>query len=186
MKRTSIKKQLINALAVTAITTSSLGGVLLTSPMAMTTASAASTRAIKYSEKDAVKKFQKEFKGSKVTEIQLEEFAGSYRYEISGRDDTKEHNLYLNAKTGKVTDKHSERLDSDDDDTALDLSKLINRQQATKIAEKAAKSGKAHDWTLSYDDGNPVWEIEVGKGSKQHDVKVNADNKKVISNELDD
>lgn len=186
MKQTSIKKQLINALAVTVITTSSLGGVFLASPAAMTNASAASTSAIKYSEKDAVKKFQKEFKDSKVTEIQLEEFAGSYRYEVSGRDNTKEHNLYINAKNGKVTDKHSERLDNNDDDTALDLSKLISRKQATKIAEKAAKSGKAHDWTLSYDDGNPVWEIEVGKGHKQHDVKVNADTKKVISNEVDD
>lgn len=186
MKTSSMKQRLINTLAVTVISTSSLGGIFLASPAAMATVSAASTSTIKYSEKDAVKKFQKEFKDSKVTEIQLEEFAGSYRYEISGRDNTKEHNLYINAKNGQVTDKHSERLDNDDDDTALDLSKLISRKQATKIAEKAAKSGKAHDWTLSYDDGNPVWEIEVGKGHKQHDVKVNADTKKVISNEIDD
>lgn len=47
MKQTSIKKRLVNALAVTVIATSSLGGVFLASPVAMTTASAASTSAIK-------------------------------------------------------------------------------------------------------------------------------------------
>ncbi|WP_295745544.1 PepSY domain-containing protein [uncultured Limosilactobacillus sp.] len=185
MKTTTFKKRLVNALAVTVITTSSLGGVFLASPLVMTTASA-NADTIKITEKDAVKKFKKEFKDSRVTEIQLEKKGGSYRYEISGMDNSKEHNMDVNAKSGKVIHKSSEKLDDDDQESALDLDKLITRKQATKVAEKAANSGKAHNWSLSYDDGTPVWEIEVGHGHKQHDVKVNANNKKVISNTQDD
>ncbi|WP_295729460.1 PepSY domain-containing protein [uncultured Limosilactobacillus sp.] len=182
MKTSSLKKQLINGLAITVLTTSALGGVAI----AATPSVSASTSAIQISEKTAVKKFQKTFKNSKVVEVQLEKKMGGYRYEISGRDDQQEHDLTINAKSGKIINKHSEQLDDDDQDTALDLSKLITRKQATKIAEKAAKSGKATSWDLSYENGTPVWEIEVSHGHQQHDVKINADNQKVISNEQDD
>ena len=70
--------------------------------------------------------------------------------------------------------------------TNLDLDKAISRKQANKIAEKAAKKGQGQSWTLENDNGTPVWDVEVVNGQKSTEVKVNAQNKKVISVEADD
>ena len=185
MKKQSFKKQLTHLLAVTVLTASSLGGIAL---VASPTVSAAtvSTSKIKLNEKDAVKKFHKQFKNTKVDEIQLETKGNKFVYEISGTDNQKEYSADIDAKSGKVTNTKSETLENGEQKTNLDLDKAISRKQANKIAEKAAKKGQGQAWTLENDNGTTVWDVEVVNGPKSTDVKVNAQNKKVISIEADD
>ena len=180
MKKQSFKKQLTHLLAVTVLTASSLGGIALVASPTV------STSKIKLNEKDAVKKFHKQFKNTKVDEIQLETKGNKFVYEISGTDNQKEYSADIDAKSGKVTNTKSETLESGEQKTNLDLDKAISRKQANKIAEKAAKKGQGQAWTLENDNGTPVWDVEVVNGPKSTDVKVNAQNKKVISIEADD
>lgn len=185
MKQCKIKKTMFNLLAVTALTTSSLGGLILLEPT--TTINAASAQQIKLTEQDAVKKFNKQFKNIKVTEIQIEKKNNHFEYEVSGTDNQKEYTVDINAKTGKVTNANSEQLDNGEQKTALDLSKVISRKQANKIAERAVDNSKGHSWTLENENGVPVWEVEVINDDQQStEVKINAQTKKVISTQADD
>lgn len=185
MKKQSFKKQLTHLLAVTVLTTSSLGGIALATSPAVSAATV-STSKIKLNEKDAVKKFHKQFKNAKVDEIQLETKGNKFVYEISGADNQKEYSADIDAKSGKVTNTKSGALKNGEQKTNLDLDKAISRKQANKIAEKAAKKGQGQSWTLENDNGTPVWVVEVVNGQKSTKVKVNAQNKKVISAKADD
>src|SRR5699024_7689631 len=155
MKKQSFKKQLTHLLAVTVLTTSSLSGITLATSQAVSAATV-STSKIKLNEKDAGKKFHKQFKNDKIDEIQLETKGKKYGYEISGEDNQKEYSADIDEKSGKVNNTKSEALDNGEQKTNLDLDKAISRKQANKIAEKAAKKGQGQSWTLENDNGTPV------------------------------
>jgi uncharacterized membrane protein YkoI len=180
----SLKKRAIHLLAAAVLTTSAVSGVSL---IAAPTVSAAkvSTSQIKLDERAAVKKFNNKYADAKVDEIQLETKGNKYVYEISGFDSDKEYSANVNAKTGKVTKAHSEKLEQNDDKTALDLDKAISRKEANRLAEKATRKGHGQSWTLETDNGTTIWEVEVVDGHKSTDVKINAHDKKVISTEAD-
>ena len=107
MNKQSCKKQLTHLLAVTVLTTSSLSGITLATSPAVSAATV-STSKIKLNEKDAVKKFHKQFKNVKIDEIQLETKGNKFVYEISGADNQKEYSADIDAKSGKVTNTKSE------------------------------------------------------------------------------
>lgn len=180
----NIKQRTITLLAVTTLTTSALGGIAINHENAST--ATASTKQIKIDENTAVKKFKQKFKDSKVNEIQLESNRGQYQYEVSGFDGNKEYTADVNAKTGKVTKTETERLDQDEQKSNdLDLSQLISRKQATKIAEKQVKGSHAKEWVLENEDGTPTWKVTVHKDGQSTDVKINAQNKQVLQAEKD-
>lgn len=149
----------------------------LNSIVPLTTLQAASKQ-IKVSQAKAVKIFKQTYGNKKINEITLEKQAGKYVYEIDGFSSTHEYTVVINAQTGKVIRKHSER-DHDHHGSGLNLKKTISKAAAEKIAKKHVK-GSASKWTLEKDDGLSVWEIKIGA----KDVKINALNKKLI--EIDD
>lgn len=175
---------LAHLMAVTLLLGTTGGTVLTTVP----TVSAASvnTSQIKLDEQAAIKKFNQKYANAKVEGITLESHFKKYRYEITGFDNSKEYTVEINAKTGKILKSESEQLDKNDQNTALDLSKLISRKKATKAAEKAAKKGQAQEWTLETENGQAIWEVKVVNGHQDTDVKVNADNGNVLNVEQDD
>lgn len=184
MSQQSLKKTAAHLLAAVVLTTSTVSGVSLATTPTISAAKV-STSQIKLNEKAAVKKFNNKYTNAKVDEIQLETKGNKYVYEISGFDNDKEYSANVNAKSGKVTRAHSEKLDKNDNKTALDLNKVISRKKANSLAEKAAKKGQGLAWTLETDNGTTVWEVEVVDGHKSTDVKINAQNKKIISTEVD-
>lgn len=155
-----------------------------------TIAQAASTSSIKVSQASAVKKFNQKFPGKKVNSINLEKDNGRYVYAITGFDQSIEYEVEVNAKSGKVI--HSEKESLDDDDyemSTLDTSKTISRNEATKIAEKAAKKGKAQSWELKQESPDmAIWEVEVKRPGHfaNKNVTINAQSKKILNIEYDD
>ena len=80
----------------------------------------------------------------------------------------------------------SEKLDLDDRlDKTINLDNVISRKQATKIAEKKVK-GTAEEWKLKQDHNKAYWKITVNDGSKKHEVKIDAETKKVVEVDHDD
>ncbi|QNQ81088.1 PepSY domain-containing protein [Lactobacillus sp. PV034] len=141
---------------------------------------------IKLSQADAISKFHKQYSGKDVKEINLKPEKNKYVYEIEGFDRTHEYEVKIDANTGKILSHKSEKSNLDQlNEQALDVDKLISRNQATKIAEKKVK-GTATAWDLTHDNKKTVWEVEVTKGNKKHEVTINAETKKVISVEKDD
>ena len=146
----------------------------------------AKTSTIKLSQADAISKFHKQYSGKDVKEINLETDKNKYVYEIEGFDRTHEYEVKIDANSGKILSHKSEKSNLDElNEQALDVDKLISRKQATKIAEKEV-DGSATSWKLTHDDKKTVWEVEVTKGNRKQEVKINAETKKVISVKNDD
>ncbi|MGM9906694.1 PepSY domain-containing protein [Limosilactobacillus sp.] len=180
-KPSSLKSRLVRMMAVTVLTTGAIAGASFAIAPTIINAAQADTANIKLNQKQAVKKFNQQFKDAKVTEITLEPKGKGYRYQIDGFDKDQEYTASINAKSGKVVWSHSTKRDQDDEFHALDLGKTISRQSATKLAEQTAKNGQAREWKLENDDGQQVWEVDVANGTHTTEVKINALTKDIIS-----
>lgn len=113
-------------------------------------------------------------------ELEFEHKYDAWDYEIEILRGTTDHEVHVNAVTGKVQGSHSEH--EDDHEHAVDPSKPLAVAGAMKLAQKKAK-GRVADWSLEYDEGHPEYEFSIGDKPHQVDVKVNADTKRAY---LDD
>lgn len=180
-KPSSLKSRLVRMMAVTILTTSAIAGASFAIAPTIINAAQADTTDIKLSQKQAVKKFNQQFKDAKITEITLKPKGKDYRCQIDGFDKDQEYTAIINAKTGKIAWSHSTKLDHDEEFYALNLDKTISRQVATTLAEQTAKNGHAREWKLENDDGQQVWEVDVVNKTHTIEVKINALTKDIIS-----
>lgn len=141
---------------------------------------------IKIDQQAAIDQFNKKYQNKQLEEVELESEHGKYVYTVKGFDNSKEYEVEVNAKTGKTISSESEKLDHDDKNYALDPNKAISRDDASQVAEKAAKKGSSIEWKLKQDKKNQaVWEVKVKDGQKVKEVKLDAASKKVLKVEND-
>ncbi|CCI81861.1 PepSY domain-containing protein [Lactobacillus hominis] len=186
--KTNIKKLSLGA----AVLGLAFGGTSLTlinqahaSTGTETTKQANTSGTINLSQNDAINKFNEKFGSNSIKEIELKHKKNSYVYEIEGFDSEKEYKIKIDANTGKILKVKSEKLDADDKEEALDITGLINRSEATKIAQSKS-SGQAVKWSLEMDDKQPVWEVKLKDGDKDTEVKIDAKTQKVLKTKTDD
>ncbi|EGO8712323.1 peptidase propeptide and YPEB domain protein [Enterococcus faecalis] len=150
------------------------------------------TSAVAVSLEKVTTAFEKKYPEAKITSLQLDTDFGRYFYEIEGVDQQKEYQVEVNAETGEFTKEKVETLDVDEQngvkmqEEALDLTKIISREQATTLAEKAAKVGQATDWKLEKELGITYWEVKVKEGQQKIEVKIDAHSGKILTTERDD
>lgn len=150
------------------------------------------TSAVAVSLEKVTTAFEKKYPEAKITSLQLDTDFGRYFYEIEGVDQQKEYQVEVNAETGEFTKEKVETLDADEqngvkmEEEALDLTKIISREQATTLAEKEAKVGQATDWKLEKELGITYWEVKVKEGQQKIEVKIDAHSGKILTTERDD
>ena len=150
------------------------------------------TSAVAVSLEKVTTAFEKKYPEAKITSLQLDTDFGRYFYEIEGVDKQKEYQVEVNAETGEFTKEKVETLDADEQngvkmqEEALDLTKIISREQATTLAEKEAKVGQATDWKLEKELGITYWEVKVKEGQQKIEVKIDAHSGKILTTERDD
>lgn len=186
--RTNIKRLSLGA----AVLGLAFGGTSLTlinqahaSTGAQTTEQTKTSSTINLSQNEAINKFNEKFGSKSIKEIELKHKKNNYVYEVEGFDSEKEYKIKIDANTGKILKAKSENLDADDKEDALDLTGLISRSEATKIAQSKG-SGQAVKWSLEMDDKQPVWEVELKDGDKETEVKIDAKTQKVLKTKTDD
>lgn len=141
---------------------------------------------IKVSQSEAVDKFNKKFVNSKIKSIDLQSNGSKYIYSIEGFDSSREHEMTIDAETGKELHSYSGHLEADErHESGLNLNKVISRTEAGKIAESHA-NGTAIEWKLEMDDGQPIWDVTVENGTHRTEIKINAETKHVLETEHDD
>lgn len=141
---------------------------------------------IKIDQQAAIDKFNQKYQNKQVNEVELENDNGKYVYKIKGFDNTNEYKVEVNAKNGKILSNKSEKLDKNDKKYTLDLNKVISRDEASQIAEKAAKKGSSVEWKLEQEKENQaVWEVKIKDGRTVKEVKIDAGSKKILSVEND-
>ena len=150
------------------------------------------TSAVAVSLEKVTTAFEKKYPEAKITSLQLDTDFGRYFYEIEGVDQQKEYQVEVNAETGEFTKEKVETLDADEQngvkmqEEALDLTKIISREQATTLAEKETKVGQATDWKLEKELGITYWEVKVKEGQQKIEVKIDAHSGKILTTERDD
>ncbi|MCD7132005.1 PepSY domain-containing protein [Limosilactobacillus balticus] len=141
---------------------------------------------IKIDQQAAIDKFNQRYQNKQINEVELESDNGKYVYTIKGFDNANEYKVKVNAKDGKAISNKSEKLDKNDKKYTLDPSKTISRDEASQIAEKAAKKGSSIEWKLEQEKENQaVWEVQVKDGRTVKEVKIDAGSKKVLEVETD-
>lgn len=185
--RTNIKRLSLGA----AVLGLALGGTSLTlinQAQASTGGQAAeqtqTSNSINLSQSDAINKFNEKYGSKSIKGIELKNKKNKYIYEVEGFDSEKEYKVKIDASSGNILKAKSENLDADDKEDTLDLSGLISRSEATKLAQTKA-SGKAVKWSLEMDDKQPVWEVELRDGNKETEVKIDAKSQKILRTKTD-
>ena len=141
---------------------------------------------IKIDQQAAIDKFNQKYQNKQINEVELESDNGKYVYTIKGFDNANEYKVKVNAKDGKVISNKSEKLDKNDKKYTLDPSKTISRDEASQIAEKAAKKGSSIEWKLEQEKKNQaIWEVKVKDGRTVKEVKIDAGSKKILEVETD-
>ncbi|OCA92873.1 PepSY domain-containing protein [Pseudobacillus wudalianchiensis] len=129
-------------------------------------------------------------KGGTVTDIELESDEGSKKYDIEILKQNREFDIEIDAATGKVM-KYNEEIQSKNDSEEKDfkqqnLSPNVSLEEAKKIALDRVK-GTVTEAELEDDHNRLVYEFEISTANDHEiEVKVNAENGKVLNVELDD
>ena len=139
----------------------------------------------------AIKTYQQTFADTQITDLSVERELGRNQYEIDGVDDNQEHTLKLDANSGNVISKKSERLDTDEANgaerrEALNLDQLISLKRAVKMAQSQAKGQTATEASIDKENQQTYWEIQFDHQGRETSVKLNAQTGHLLEVEHDD
>ncbi|MCW6653546.1 PepSY domain-containing protein [Aerococcaceae bacterium NML191292] len=147
---------------------------------------------IKVSLEDAIKLYQETFPNVSITSIDLTAKLGRYVYQIEGVDDDMEYELTIDAQTKEVSGKRDYPLELDErngfkrKNDALNLEKLKDLAEISKVVEQATGSGQIVEWELDRELNVTYWKITLVNGSEKLELKIDAQTADVLEVELDD
>lgn len=130
------------------------------------------------SAEDAIKTAEEEVGNGIVHGIELDwdDKDGAWQYEVSVLDGNTDHDVEIDAETGKIAE--HEQDSTDDKEKAIDLNDPMTFDDALKRAQKKA-DGKLVSWKLEFDDGKQEYQFDFENGSEDTEVTVDTDSKRV-------
>ena len=130
------------------------------------------------SAEDAIKKAKEKVGGGTVHSIELDwdDDDQAWQYEVSVLDGKTDHDVEIDAETGKVV--HDDKDDTDDKEKAIDLNDPMTFDDALKRAQKKS-DGKLVSWKLEFDDGKQEYQFDFEKDGEDTEVTVDTDSKRV-------
>ncbi|WP_077604633.1 PepSY domain-containing protein [Oceanobacillus sojae] len=143
---------------------------------------------VSLSVEDAVSAFQEKFTDARVSSIQLDEERGELVYDIDGFDDSMEYSAEIN-QSGEIIAEEQEQQDADDRYEELALDDYITAEKALSTASEASEADgiTARGWSLEFENGSPVYEINFeDMGSQEVDVYIDAESGEQLHVEVDD
>ncbi|WP_426936433.1 PepSY domain-containing protein [Brevibacterium sp. LE-L] len=130
------------------------------------------------SAEDAIKTAEKEVGNGIVHGIELDwdDKDQAWQYEVSILDGNTDHDVEIDAETGKIV-KH-EQDSTDDKEEAIDLNDPMTFDEALKLAQEKAE-GKLVGWKLEYDDEMKEFQFDFDQNGEETEVTVDTDSKRV-------
>ncbi|WNE98933.1 peptidase M4 [Streptomyces luomodiensis] len=113
---------------------------------------------------------------------------GQWEADVLGKDGAW-HEVTLDASDAKVVDQRVDRDDNDAEDAAEDAAEAAALKKAAVSATEAARKAASHGTVTSVEfdgDRTAVWEVEVVKNHKEHDLTVGLQSGKVTQAPADD
>lgn len=128
--------------------------------------------------KKAKKLAKKQVKNATITSIMKKYSDGIDVYRIKMKTNSKKYELKIHARTGKVLEYEWELV-------TKASSKYIGEEKAKSIALKKAGSGTVVKVDFDYDDGVPVYEVDIIKGMYEHEFEIHAKTGKILKHEVE-
>ena len=140
----------------------------------------------KISLEQAIAMAQKTVKGDLISaEFDQNDYMAGDEFEVKFIDGDMEHEVKIDASSGKILKTKQEKLDAEDlaEYEALKQAKI----SLTQAMQKATQSinGKIIEAEFDFDNGIPAYEIEMAKGVEIHKLVIDSINGQVISSQLD-
>lgn len=186
-KLSTLSKSLLIALSVLGIGTLAVASGQIPAISGAKTSDAVAIAQSKISLEQAVAIAQKTVKGDLISaEFDQNDYMASGEYEIKLINDGVEHEVKIDASSGKVLKSKQEKIDQDD------LAEYNAMRQAqitlTQAMQKATQSvgGKITEAEFDFDNGIPAYEIEIAKGMDINKLIIDSMNGQVVSSQLDD
>ena len=130
------------------------------------------------SAEDAIKKAKDKVGGGTVHGIELDwdDDDQAWQYEVSVLEGKTDHDVEIDAETGKVV--HDDKDDTDDKEKAIDLNDPMTFDDALKRAQKKS-GGKLVSWKLEFDDDKQEYQFDFEKDGEDTEVTVDTESKRV-------
>ena len=130
------------------------------------------------SAEDAIKKAKDKVGGGTVHGIELDwdDKDQAWQYDVSILDGKTDHDVDIDAETGKVVSEDKD--DADDKEQAIDLNDPMTFEDALKRARKKS-DGKLVSWKLEFDDDKQEYQFDFEKDGEDTEVTVDTESKRV-------
>ncbi len=126
----------------------------------------------------AKKLAEKQVKGAAITSIMKKYSDGIDVYRVKMKSSKKKYELKLHARTGKVLEYEWELVTKAG-------KKYIGEEKAVSIALKKVGSGTVVKVDFDYDDGIPVYEVDIIKDDFEYEVEIHALTGKILNFEVE-
>ena len=140
----------------------------------------------KISLEQAIAIAQKNMSGDLVSaEFDQNDYLSGGKFEVKSISNDTEHEIKIDASNGKILKTKLEKLDAEDlaEHEAMKQAK-ISLIQAMQQATQAV-NGKVIEAKFDLEDGKPMYDIEIAKGTQIYDLMIDSMTGQVISNQLD-
>lgn len=184
-KLSTLSKSLLIALSVLGIGTLAVASSQIPAISGAKTSNAVAIAQSKISLEQAIAIAQKTVKGDLISaEFDQNDYMAGGEYEIELINNGVEHEVKVDASSGKILKSKQEKMDQDD----LAEYNAMRQTQITQAMQKATQSvgGKITEAEFNFDNGIPAYEIEIAKGMDIHKLVIDSMNGQVISSQLDD
>lgn len=115
----------------------------------------------------------------RATDVDFE--YGQNHYKVEVKANGQEHEIFIDAASGRVIDS---RAEADDDHRKARALPAVTLERALAAA-LARTGGKVKDAGLDYTQGRPVYEVETVANRQKYAVKVDGQSGQVISSRID-
>ncbi|SLJ84689.1 PepSY domain-containing protein [Psychrobacter sp. DAB_AL43B] len=144
----------------------------------------------KISLEQAIVMAQKTVKGDLISaEFDQNDYMAGDEFEVKFIDGDMEHEVKIDASSGKILKTKQEKLDAEDlaEYKALKQAKISLTQAMQKAtqSDNGKMNGKIIEAEFDFDNGIPAYEIEMAKGVEIHKLVIDSINGQVISSQLD-
>lgn len=135
------------------------------------------------SAKQARQLAQKLVPGGKVTKTELDREHGRAVWEVDLTKGGRDYEVKIGRATGKVLSIHSESADEPEAHRSGQpaTGAPTGAGQARQLARQAVPGGSITETERDYEHGRAVWEVDLHKGGRGYEVKIDAATGKVLS-----
>lgn len=187
MKKLSIlTKSVIIALSVLGIGTLAIASGQIPAVSGAKVSDAVAIAKSKISLEQAVAIAQKNMIGDLISaEFDQNDYLSGGTFEVKSISNDTEHEIKIDANSGKVLKSKQEKLDAEElAEQEIMKQAQISLMQAMQKATQAI-NGKVIEAEFDLENGKPVYDIEIAKGTQIYDLMIDSMTGRVISSQLD-